>query len=93
MPMLFPRKILALFITMTFLGKGLLQVWSAPTLVLDVGDVLVPNGSVNGTPATFSVTASGVGALTYQWFRVEARFDGSAAAPTFWWDKPPLKPS
>lgn len=51
--------------------------WAAPTLTSDVTDVVVPNGSVNGTPATFSVSAMGTDALSYQWHRVETHYSVS----------------
>ena len=50
---------------------------AVPALSSDVNDVVVPNGSVNGTAATFSVAATGVGTLGYQWHRVEAHYSVS----------------
>jgi hypothetical protein len=75
--MLLLRLVLGRVFLAALVCGAIFRVSAAPVLVADVADVVVPNGSVNGTPATFSVSATGVGTVSYQWFRVEDYFNGS----------------
>ena len=48
---------------------------AAPTIVSGPVHAVLPFGSVNGTPAEFSIVATGAGPLTYQWFRRDQTFN------------------
>jgi len=59
------------------MGLGLLglAVQAAPVIVSGPDHAVLSFGSVNGTPAEFSIVATGAAPLTYQWFRRDQTFN------------------
>ncbi len=56
---------------------------AAPVMMTDVADVELPAGSPTTAPATFAVSATGQGTLSYQWFRFEQSFKNNKLIGSF----------
>jgi hypothetical protein len=69
-----PARLLFLILATWFVSS---EVSAVPIIKRDVADVILPAGSINGVPATFSVEAEGSGLVTFQWYRVEAHYNSS----------------